>query len=228
MNGTEPHRRRERKYPLSVAELLRFRWWQRGHGCAFTPAYPTRTVNNIYFDPPDWASYGDNMSGVSDRKKCRLRWYGEPETAAEATFEVKHRRNAIGHKRQQRIPMSELHLRSLPIGQLCTRLRVLLRADLRLQLDQSHRPVLYNRFRREYYETLDGLRMTVDTDIVYAHLHRGSLPALRPRPGATPAVVEVKYPLERRPEAEEALRRFPFRATRFSKYVVGIDHLLPH
>ncbi len=228
MSDEEPHRRRERKYPLSAAELLQFRWWHRGHGQAFTPAYPTRTVNNIYFDSPDWANYGDNMSGVSDRTKPRLRWYGELETAAQATFEVKHRRNAIGHKHQQRIHMSELHLRSLPIGWLYPRLRVLLRGELRLQLDESHRPVLYNRFRREYYEAREGLRMTVDTDIVYAPLHGSSLPTLRPMPSAKPAVVELKYRLERRREAEEALRRLPFRATRFSKYVVGIDHFLPH
>ena len=228
MSGVEPHRRRERKYPLSLAELLRFRWWQRGHGRAFTPAYPTRTVNNIYFDSPDWTNYGDNMSGVSDRTKCRLRWYGELETGAEATFEVKRRRNAIGHKRGQRVPMSELHLRSLPIERLYTRLRVLLPAELRLQLDQCHRPVLYNRFRREYYEAPDGLRLTVDTDIVHAPLRGSSLPALRPTPGATHAVVELKYPLERRPEAQEAFRRLPFRATRFSKYMAGIDHLLPY
>jgi hypothetical protein len=228
MNDEGPHRRRERKHPLSVAELLQFRGWQRGPGRVFAPAHPTRTVNNIYFDSPDWANYSDNLSGVSDRAKCRLRWYGELETAEEATFEAKHRRNAIGHKRQQRVPLSELHLRSLPIGRLYERLRELLRADLRLQLDQGHRPVLYNRFRREYYEASNGLRMTVDTDIAYAPLHGRPLPALRPTPGATAAVVEFKYPWEQRREAEETLRRLPFRATRFSKYVVGIDHHLPH
>jgi len=228
MSGAEPQRRHERKYPLSAGELLHFRWWQRSHGQAFTRAHPTRTVNNIYFDPPDWASYSDNMSGVSDRTKCRLRWYGEVETAEEAIFEVKHRRNAVGHKRQQRIRMSAVRLQSLPITRLYARLRLLLRADLRLQLDQSHRPVLYNRFCREYYEAPDGLRMTVDTDIAYAPLPGRSLPTLRPMPSVMPAVVELKYPLERRPDAVEALRRFPFRATRFSKYVVGIDHLLPH
>jgi hypothetical protein len=228
MSGGDAGHRRERKYPLSADELLQFRWWQRGHGGALAPSYSPRVINNVYFDSPEWDSYGDNMSGVSDRSKCRLRWYGALETVEEATFEVKHRRNAIGHKRQQRIPMSELPLSSLPIGQLYARLRVMLRPDLRLALDQSHRPVLYNRFLREYYQAPDGVRMTVDTSIVYAPLHRRSLAALRPAPSATAAVVEFKFPWARRPEAEAALRRLPFRATRFSKYVIGIDLLLPH
>ena len=125
------HPRREWKYPLSADELLRFRWWQRGHGGAFFPSYAPRIVNNIYFDSPDWDSYADNMDGVSDRSKCRLRWYGELETAEVATFEVKHRRNATGHKRQQRILASELPLRSLPVVHLYPRLRMLLRPELR-------------------------------------------------------------------------------------------------
>ena len=112
MGGGQPQGRRERKYPLSAGELRQFRWWHRSQGRAFTRTFPNRTVNNIYFEPPDWASYGDNVSGVSDRTKCRLRWYDEVETAEEATFEVKHRRNAVGQKRQERIPMPALRLPS--------------------------------------------------------------------------------------------------------------------
>ena len=83
------------------------------------------------------------------------------------------------------------------------------------------------RFYREYYETSDGLRMTVDTGMAYAPLAGRSLETICPIRSGTTAVVELKYPLERQPEAIQALRRFPFRATRFSKYVIGIDHLLP-
>jgi hypothetical protein len=228
MDSGQLQARRERKYPLSSGELRQFRWWHRSQGRAFTRAFPTRTVNNIYFEPPDWASYGDNVSGVSKRTKCRLRWYGHAETAEEVTFEVKLRRNAVGQKRQERISMAALRLPSLPLTQLYARLRPLLPAELRLQLDQSHRAVLYNRFCREYYETPDGLRMTVDTDMAYAPLAGPTLGTLRPIRSGAAAVVEFKYPRERQAETIQALRRFPFRATRFSKYVVGIDHLLPH
>lgn len=219
-------RRCERKYPLSAADILELRWWQRNHGQGFAPTYPSRDVHNIYFDSPNWDSYSDNLSGASRRTKCRLRWYGDLKAAEVATFEAKHRRHAIGHKRQQRVPMRELGLASLPIGRLYGRLRPLLQADLRLWLDQGHMPVLYDRYRREYYATSAGIRMTVDTSIVYTLLHGGSLGKLRPLPGPAPGVLEVKYPFERRREVEEALRRLPFRATRCSKYALGIDQLL--
>lgn len=224
----EPAGRCERKYPLFVRELVRFRAWQHTHGQTLLRAHPTRIVNNIYFVSPDWASYSDNTAGVSARTKLRLRWYGGLETATEATLEVKSRRNSWGHKRQQRIPFDSLPLRSLPIARLVARLRPLLDERLRLELDHHHWPVLHNRFRREYYETAGGLRMTVDTDMAFAALPGGPLSKLRPIRGAVPAVVEIKYPPERRQEVVEVFRRFPFRATRFSKFVVGIDHLFPH
>jgi hypothetical protein len=228
MSSETSDRRCERKYPLSAADLVELRWWQQSHGRRFARTFPTRTVNNIYFDSPDWDSYADNMSGMSRRTKCRLRWYGSLEDLDAVTFEAKHRRNMVGHKRQQRLPAGDLDLASLPIGRLYERLRPRLEPELRLWLDQGHRPALYNRYRREYYAASDVLRMTVDTGIVYAPLHGGRLRGLRPMPSAAPTVVEFKYPFERRREAEEILRRLPFRATRSSKYVVGVDHLLPH
>jgi hypothetical protein len=178
-------RRCERKYPLSAAAILELRWWQRNHGHGFEPTYPSRDVNNIYFDSPNWDSYSDNLSGTSRRTKCRLRWYGDLKTVQAATFEVKHRRHAIGDKRQQRIPMGELELASLPVGGLYGRLRPLLPADLRLWLDQVHMPVLFNRYRREYYATWAGIRMTVDT-ASSTRSCGGSL-RLHLRPGAAPA-----------------------------------------
>jgi hypothetical protein len=226
MDDQGTSRRCERKYPLSAAEILELRWWQRNHGQGFEPAYPSRYVNNIYFDSPNWDSYSDTLCGSSRRTKCRLRWYGDLSTADVATFEAKHRRHAIGHKRQQRVPMSELELASLPVAGLYGRLRPLLPADLRLWLDQGHMPVLFNQYRREYYATSAGIRMTVDTGIAYVLLHGGLLGRLRLSPGAATGVLEVKYPFERRREVEEALQHLPFRATRCSKYALGIDQLL--
>jgi hypothetical protein len=112
------------------------------------------------------------------------------------------------------------------VGDLYRRLRPLLQGDLRLWLDQAHRPVLYDRYRREYYATPAGIRLTLDTNIVYALLHGGSLGALRLAPGVPPAVLEVKYPVEQRREAGEALLDLPLRAARCSKYALGIDQLL--
>jgi hypothetical protein len=226
MGDRRPAARCERKHPLSAAELLEVRWWLRAHGHGFERAYPPRDVNNVYFDSPDWDGYADNLGGITARAKRRLRWYGALEDAAAVTFEVKHRRNAVGGKHQQTVSVSGPVLASLPIGGLYPWLRPRLHGELRLWLDEAHRPVLYNRYRREYYAAPAGLRLTIDTDIVYALLHGGSLGALRLESGVPPAVLEVKYPVEQGREAEEALLCLPLRATRFSKYAQGIRKVL--
>ncbi|SVD50132.1 uncharacterized protein METZ01_LOCUS402986 [marine metagenome] len=41
--------------------------------------YPDRYINTIYLDNPDYESVRDNLTGISDRFKTRIRWYdGDP------------------------------------------------------------------------------------------------------------------------------------------------------
>ena len=39
--------------------------------------HPKRYVNSIYFDDNNYTSIKDNLDGVSERSKFRLRWYGK-------------------------------------------------------------------------------------------------------------------------------------------------------
>ncbi len=43
----------------------------------FREVFHIRQVNNIYFDTAAYNDYFDNVLGVSDRKKIRIRWYGD-------------------------------------------------------------------------------------------------------------------------------------------------------
>ena len=43
----------------------------------FREVFHERQVNNIYFDTAAYNDYFDNVLGVSDRKKIRIRWYGD-------------------------------------------------------------------------------------------------------------------------------------------------------
>ena len=47
----------------------------KSHPAIFNEIYFTRNVNNIYFDTVDFSSFIDNIEGVRDRKKVRIRWY---------------------------------------------------------------------------------------------------------------------------------------------------------
>ena len=41
----------------------------------FTPIYNERTVNNIYLDTIGLTNFYDNVYGVTNRTKLRIRWY---------------------------------------------------------------------------------------------------------------------------------------------------------
>ena len=56
--------------------LAQTRSWIRLHPIGFTTAYSPRQVNNIYLDTPTFDTLNANLTGVSKRKKLRLRWYG--------------------------------------------------------------------------------------------------------------------------------------------------------
>jgi len=69
--------RYERKYKLDLATPAFVKQVIKMHPASFRKIHPDRQVNNIYFDTIDLTTYKDNVIGIADRKKFRVRWYGE-------------------------------------------------------------------------------------------------------------------------------------------------------
>ena len=55
----------------------------------FIDHFPDRQVNSIYFDDQHHSSIVQNIDGISDKKKYRLRWYGNFKNIKDPVFEVK-------------------------------------------------------------------------------------------------------------------------------------------
>jgi SPX domain protein involved in polyphosphate accumulation len=47
------------------------------HPAMFKPIFSERFVNNIYFDSLEFMSYYQAIEGLAQRKKIRIRWYGD-------------------------------------------------------------------------------------------------------------------------------------------------------
>jgi len=213
----------ETKFPLDREQWYAFHAWRRDWGGRFEKAFPDRIINNLYFESHDLEAVADNKAGISRRSKCRLRWYADTVRPTSCDFEIKHRRNATGSKQRRSIAVEPgwfQRLWSLP-----ERLRPLLDPAMRVYLDAYRVPALFNRYRREYFSTPDGIRMTIDTQLRFADPSRGLLRDDRFAESAVSAVVELKYPLELRRIAVEYLSEFPVRPSRCSKYVLGIEHV---
>jgi hypothetical protein len=88
----------------------------------------------------------------------------------------------------------------------------------------NHRLALINRYRREYYVSQDGrFRVTIDSELTYfrAMPLASALVARGVDHGVV--IVELKYDQPHERGADRVASLFPFRVTRSSKYVRGVE-----
>ena len=69
--------RYERKFLVDQLDVHQVLALVKLHPAMFYQPYPPRYVNNLYLDTEGLDNYQDNVSGVGDRRKVRLRWYGD-------------------------------------------------------------------------------------------------------------------------------------------------------
>jgi hypothetical protein len=218
--------RYERKFvvrdrPLSDVLAL-IRW----HPALFREAYPPRAVNSLYFDTIGLRGYFDHVNGIANREKTRIRWYGPfSGLVPQPVLERKLKRGHLSHKLSY--PLEPLNVNG---GISPTALRQSLRGcqlaeEAREQVRELE-PALANRYHRHYFLSADGLfRLTVDTALKFFECRRGR-GELIPWPEGCPGVIlELKFDQEQAEEAVEVANALPFRLTRCSKYVLGIESL---
>lgn len=198
----------------------------RLHPAHFTELYPARAVNNCYFDGPARRFYWDAVHGRRRRLKVRIRWYGELfGPASRPVLELKRKSGPVGTK--QGFPVapfsldreSELPALSgwFPANQLPEEIEPAMGAL---------RPALINRYLRRYLISADRrFRLTFDTRCEF---YRVTPP--RARVDRSPhdpfiTIIELKYAVQHDDLAAEITHRFPFRITKSSKYVMGMERL---
>ena len=218
--------RYERKWVpwgLSPAELLAR---VQRHPAGFHTAFPERQVNNIYYDTPGMAYYFDHLSGVKDRVKVRLRWYGEFEARQPGlVLEHKYKRGLTGWKESLALPGATLegvlHPGHAVRSWMGTHLAALARERM-LNLQ----PTVANCYRRHYFvSAITGIRLTVDHDLGFYGINSSLRAWRRLAHQAPPVVIELKYHEAQADAAADIAAGLPFRLTRFSKYVLGVQGL---
>ena len=210
--------------PVHRHELLR---WILSHPAGFYSPYPPRQVNNVYFDGFRLHAYHENLVGDSRRSKVRLRWYGDTFSPERCVLEVKRRRNMLGWKLS--FAGGAVDFEANTWRKIRSWLRSEVPAEARSWLDGSPVPVLINRYQREYFVSRDErIRLTLDERQRVFDQRFGS------RPNCTRAsnlpdtfVVEVKFAPEDRAEGSWVIQGIPIRVSRNSKYVIGVQALLP-
>ncbi len=228
-NYMENNRRFERKFFISELTKQEIENIIKTHPAVFSEIYYERFVNNIYLDSFDLRNYFDNLVGVSERQKVRIRWYGDlMGEIKNPVLEIKVKENDLSYKISYPLAgfsldknftietIKDIFAKSqLPQG---------LKSEL-LSLEM----VSLNRYKRKYFQSKDKtFRFTIDSAMQFYSLLPRWNNFLDKRIDQKNIVLELKYEGRQSEKAVDFIANFlPCRLTKSSKYAIGVETLNP-
>ena len=216
--------RYEKKYFLSNITSTDLETFVKIHPGQFSEIFHERIVNNIYYDTFDYECLNDNVSGVSNRLKVRLRWYGEEIVkVTDPKLELKIKCGLLGTKRTiQCDPFSLFEERTFShnIPSLNEHSE---KAGIYLG---QYTPKLFNSYSRKYYLSEDKkIRITIDYNQVFSRIDKFLGTNKNKINDNQSVIMELKYGSTDSVRAIEIASYFPFRLSKSSKYVRGLARL---
>lgn len=192
------------------------------HPAGIRKLYPARQVQSIYFDTVRGRALAENLAGIADRSKLRVRWYGADATEVHAVLERKTRRNKLGSKDLLPLPG---RLAVTGVDRHAFRRSVLACCDSiwRERLHEGVEVAQWISYQREYFITADhSVRITVDRDLRAHDLrHRLVIDRSQATPLPKILVIECKAGTAQRESLERLLQHLPLVVDRCSKFVLA-------
>jgi len=212
--------RYEVKFVLNELEFLEASYFLKSIN-SFN-SYPNRNVNSLYFDTYNYSSIRDNISGISNRKKLRLRWYDD---FLNPSLEIKNKFSRVGNKKSYKVDFLEKQIfKKSNINELSE----LIFKNSKIKesfLENSFVPTLKVSYIREYYETKNGLRITLDKEIKFSQVLPNRPINFFKEINTESRVMELKFPAELKPHVVNLIRNLNLTPKRNSKYLLGMSKL---
>ena len=210
----------ERKYWLDTNKSSIFKNILKSK--QFNEIYKKRRVMSLYFDTLNFKFFRENIEGVGNRIKPRLRWYqGIQENKPDeinARLEIKKKIGFVGNKLNFKIgKYKNIYELIKSINQFDFQEKISNIVNIQVF------PILITSYDREYYLSKDKLfRSTIDTNLKVSSVKNIShkIPMFKD-------IMELKYDLinDNNFRNKFISSDFKLRHQKFSKYVVGILNL---
>ena len=210
--------RYEIKIPISEKNLLLFYNW-RDSIKGLKKVHQDRKVNSIYYDEKNLTFANDNLIGVSDRVKTRLRWYNNEDNFA---YEFKFKKNKIGNKI---ILPSNQSLVKISFDKAFINKNYEFKSNphkkkvLDITSKYNLKPIVKVVYNRSYYEFMKKIRLTFDTPSEFQVFSNNSFRSIKKD---TLFVLELKFHPNNYFLAQKLLGQSQFVPKRFSKYLRGL------
>ena len=218
--------RYERKFTANATHRSEILHYIKAHPAFFREVFHPRQVNNIYLDSKELAFYKANVIGVSERKKVRIRWYGDLFGSIEKpTLEFKIKHGLVGDKWSWKIANFELD-KNFEGDYLQEKFKLSNLPHPILESLQNLEPTLLNSYQRTYFLSADKkYRLTLDEQLDYNRISNKNNLFLQKRSTPNQYILELKYGLDLDHHVDTISGKLPFRLDKSSKYVNGIDYL---
>ena len=213
------YERKVRTYLYDSKDLIAL---VKSNGASFKESYSRRIVNSIYLDTSSHSFVEDNLDGISNRVKPRIRWYGHQENhIRDGVLELKQKKNLLGRK--EKYPFGSMSLsRDSFREQLSKNLDRLCHDNPELRFLLELEASLMTRYTRQYFVSADhNFRVTIDTNIRYWAMSRFGRRLTNPTKDYGLTILELKYD-QNASGVDDVIRELPLRFSKSSKYVTGV------
>ena len=174
--------------------------------------------NSVYYDTENFNSAKDNLSGISKRRKYRIRWYDNDNNVF--NYEIKIKNNNLGSKFFLKSNNEKQKLDNL----FSYKNKFLTKDKNRFFLNEINslelKPKLKVSYLRSYYLYNRKIRITYDQKINYSLLNRFNSSEFKKKDFMN--VIEIKFEPENYYLASSLIKDSKFVPKRFSKYLRGL------
>lgn len=222
------HYRYERKFVFEHKQAAYVEMLVKNHPANFHEIFQQRHINNIYFDKPDLKAFVDNFEGNTNRKKIRIRWYGNTLGEIEnPILEFKIKEGELGLKNSFLLPNFSIEKGFGAINLKELFAKAIIPNTIREEL-AGLEPRLLNTYSRRYFRSFDQqFRFTVDQNLqFYKFSQQNNFFSYRLSDYKN-VILELKYDVAYAPLAAQICTPLPTRMTKFSKYVAGMELFYP-
>ena len=218
--------RYEIKFVLNEREMSHALAWLNMIGVK--KSYANRVINSLYFDNVAQKSVRDNLSGISNRNKVRLRWYGNSLSEdCKLSLEIKLREGRLGSKIIFPLSLTAEIFKKKNLYELYSEIfKKLPKSDFaHNSINDYLVPMILVKYYREYYEFSKAIRITIDKKIsFYNAMQNTKIDSLKPM-RYNSFVMEIKFPKELKYNVSNLLKPLLLSQKRHSKYMIGLSML---
>ena len=214
MNDNNLLKRFERKWVFDSIDHNQLFILLNRSSFSFSNQFSDRQVNSIYFDDEHYTSIRQNIDGISDKKKYRLRWYGDFENIKNASFEVKSKKEFEVSKKNFDIPK----MPNFNLFNYSDLKKIELLINNNFNFKNKLFPILTTHYLRSYFVSSNKLvRSTVDRNLksllLYKNRHLNIIKEYKD------IILELKYDLDLDEYVRNNLGNISARFSKNSKFV---------